>query len=121
MYRNESCVYRVGTVGLIIFSIVFLAGSFNEGLAGQPESWKPSKPMKIILSGRGAYDLIARQLVRVLPDYLGQNSLSRSWKALKGSMPWTCSMDRLRWSYNKSARCGHVRRFDDQKFISVER
>ena len=72
MYRNESCVYRVGAVGLIIFSIVFLTGSFNEGLAGQPESWKPSKPMKIILSGRGAYDLIARQLVRVLPDYLGQ-------------------------------------------------
>jgi tripartite-type tricarboxylate transporter receptor subunit TctC len=72
MYRNESCVYRVGAVGLIIFSIVFLTGSFKAGLAGQPESWKPTKPMKIILSGRGAYDLIARQLVRVLPDYLGQ-------------------------------------------------
>jgi tripartite-type tricarboxylate transporter receptor subunit TctC len=46
--------------------------TFNEAIAGQAEAWKPSKPMKIILSGRGAYDLIARQLVRVLPDYLGQ-------------------------------------------------
>lgn len=72
MHRNESCVYRVGTVSLIIFFMVFSTGSFNQGLAAQPEPWKPSKPMKIILSGRGAYDLIARQVARVLPDYLGQ-------------------------------------------------
>lgn len=72
MHWNESCVYRVGTVSLIIFFMVFSTGSFNQGLAAQPEHWKPSKPMKIILSGRGAYDLIARQVARVLPDYLGQ-------------------------------------------------
>jgi tripartite-type tricarboxylate transporter receptor subunit TctC len=72
MHWNESCVYRVGAVGLLVFFMVFSTGSFNEGLAAQPESWKPSKPMKIILSGRGAYDLIARQVARVLPDYLGQ-------------------------------------------------
>lgn len=69
---NESCVCRVGSVFLFIFFIVFSTAGFNEGLAAQPESWKPSQPMRIILSGRGAYDLIARQLARVLPDYLGQ-------------------------------------------------
>jgi tripartite-type tricarboxylate transporter receptor subunit TctC len=73
MCWNKSHSYRVGAVGSIIFLILFLSiGSSNEAMAGQAESWKPSKPMKIILSGRGAYDLIARQLVRVLPDYLGQ-------------------------------------------------
>jgi len=72
MHCNESCSYRVGTVILIVFFMVFSTGSFNEALAAQPESWKPSKPMKVILSGRGAYDLIARHLARVLPDYLGQ-------------------------------------------------
>jgi tripartite-type tricarboxylate transporter receptor subunit TctC len=72
MHRNQSCVHRVGTVFLIILSIFLSTGSFSEGFAAQPEAWKPSKPMKIILSGRGAYDLIARQLARVLPDYLGQ-------------------------------------------------
>ena len=72
MHRNQSCVCHVGAVFLIIFSTVFSTGSFNESFAAQPEAWKPSKPMRIILSGRGAYDLIARQLARVLPDYLGQ-------------------------------------------------
>jgi tripartite-type tricarboxylate transporter receptor subunit TctC len=72
MYWNESRVYRVVAVSLVIFSIVLSTGRFDEGVAGQPESWKPSKPMKIILSGRGAYDLIARQMARVLPDYFGQ-------------------------------------------------
>ncbi len=72
MHFSETCVYRVGTVGLLVFFMAFSTGSFNEVLAGQAESWKPSKPLKIILSGRGAYDLIARQMARVLPDYLGQ-------------------------------------------------
>jgi tripartite-type tricarboxylate transporter receptor subunit TctC len=69
---NDTCVCRVGAVFLFIFFIVFSTAGFSEGLAAQPESWKPSQPMKIILSGRGAYDLIARQLARVLPDHLGQ-------------------------------------------------
>jgi tripartite-type tricarboxylate transporter receptor subunit TctC len=73
MCWNKTHRYRVGAVGSSIFLTLFLSvGSFNAAIAGQAESWKPSKPMKIILSGRGAYDLIARQLVRVLPDYLGQ-------------------------------------------------
>jgi tripartite-type tricarboxylate transporter receptor subunit TctC len=72
MYWNKSHDYCVGAVTLIVLILFFSIASFNEAMAGQAESWKPSKPMKIILSGRGAYDLIARQLVRVLPDYLGQ-------------------------------------------------
>jgi len=69
---NESCVYRMGRLFLFIFFIFFSTGVLREGLAAQSEPWKPSRPMKIILSGRGAYDLIARQLARVFPDYLGQ-------------------------------------------------
>jgi tripartite-type tricarboxylate transporter receptor subunit TctC len=70
--RNEGCVYRAGAVLLLISFLIFSTAGFNEVLAAQAEPWKPSKPMKIILSGLGAYDLIARQLARVLPDYLGQ-------------------------------------------------
>jgi tripartite-type tricarboxylate transporter receptor subunit TctC len=69
---NKGYIYRVGTIILLTLFIVSSTGSFNESLAAQSESWKPSGPMKIILSGRGAYDLIARQLVRVLPDYFRQ-------------------------------------------------
>jgi tripartite-type tricarboxylate transporter receptor subunit TctC len=72
MHWIKSHVYRIGTVVLIALFIVSSMGGFHESLAAQSESWKPSKPMKIILSGRGAYDLIARQMARVLPDYLGQ-------------------------------------------------
>ena len=71
-HRNASFLYRFGSAFLISCFIVFTTGSLNEVLAAQTEAWKPSKPMRIILSGRGAYDLIARQLARVLPDYLGQ-------------------------------------------------
>jgi tripartite-type tricarboxylate transporter receptor subunit TctC len=66
MHWNKTSVFV-----LTLLLIIFTTATFNEGLAAQ-ESWKPSGPMKIILSGRGAYDLIARQLARVLPDYLGQ-------------------------------------------------
>ena len=69
---TESRGYWIGRVFLLILFFVFATGGFNQGLAAQSESWKPSRPMKIILSGRGAYDLIARQLAQVLPDYLGQ-------------------------------------------------
>ena len=72
MHRNASCLYCVVVAISISFFFVSTTGSLNEVLAGQAESWKPSKPMRLILSGRGAYDLIARQLQRVLPDYLGQ-------------------------------------------------
>jgi tripartite-type tricarboxylate transporter receptor subunit TctC len=71
-HGNESCIHRAGTVLLVIFFMIFSTSGFREILAAQPEAWKPSKPMRIILSGRGAYDLIARQLARVLPDYAGQ-------------------------------------------------
>ena len=73
MCWNKSRSYRGGAVGSFIFLFLFFSiAGFNEAAAGQAEAWKASKPMKIILSGRGAYDLIARQLVRVLPDYFGQ-------------------------------------------------
>jgi tripartite-type tricarboxylate transporter receptor subunit TctC len=71
-HRSASFLYRFGSALLISFFIVSTTGSLNEVLAAQTEAWKPSKPMRVILSGRGAYDLIARQLARVLPDHLGQ-------------------------------------------------
>ena len=75
-FKNRSAGYgqRLGSdfALLISFFIVFAAGNFNVILAAQTEAWKPSRPIRIILSGRGAYDLIARQLSLGLPDYLGQ-------------------------------------------------
>ena len=104
------CRVSSASVLLIIFSIVFSTGSFNEILAAQTESWKPSKPMKIILSGRGAYDLIARQLARGASRLFGTKShcpgrgrCSRIQR--HGCAPWI----KPGWSYNKSTRCGHVR------------
>src|SRR5688572_7387894 len=73
-HRNATYGCRVSSASalLISFFIVLAIGSFNEIPAAQTEAWKPSRPIRIILSGRGAYDLIARQLALVLPDYLGQ-------------------------------------------------
>ena len=70
--RKAGSGRRIVSAFLISLLIVFAAGTFNEILPAQTETWKPSRPIRIILSGRGAYDLIARQLALVLPDYLGQ-------------------------------------------------
>lgn len=66
-------VYRIGIFFLVMHFIIFTAAGIDQGLAAQPKTWKPNKPLTIIVSSYGgAFDLTARQLSRVLPDYLGQ-------------------------------------------------
>jgi tripartite-type tricarboxylate transporter receptor subunit TctC len=85
MRSNGSFVYRVGTIFLFIFLIVFSNGGCNESQAAQPEFWKPRKPLTIIVSSYGgANDWTARQLSRVLPDYLGQKVIVQGVMGAEG-------------------------------------
>lgn len=73
MGGNRSFINRIGSFFLFIFLTVFAGGGISDGLAAPAKPWKPSKPVTIILSSYGgAFDWTARQLSRVLPDYLGQ-------------------------------------------------
>jgi len=73
MRWNRSFACPLGTIFLLTFFFIFSTSGFNQSFAAQPTTWKPTKPVTILLSSYGgAFDWIARQLSRVLPDYLGQ-------------------------------------------------
>lgn len=85
MHWLRSSIYRIGTICLISFFVFCSTASFNQGWAAPPAAWKPSKPLTIILSSYGgAYEWIARQLSRVLPDYLGQKVIVQGVTGAEG-------------------------------------
>ena len=111
-HRNATYDCRVSSASalLISFFIVFAIGSFNEILAAQTEAWKPSRPIRIILSGRGAYDLIARQLALRTSRLFGTKSDCTVGHRCSGLQRHGCAPGiQARRSYNKFTRCGHVR------------
>ncbi len=71
MNRTMQLVCRIGTtLGL---ALLIIGATYAPSLAAQQKPWKPTRPLTIIVSSLGgAFDLMARQLGRVLPKYLGQ-------------------------------------------------
>ncbi len=83
MRRSKNFLYSSGTILWLVLSII--GATFNDGLAAQPETWKPSRPMTIIVSSiGGAFDLTARQLAKMLPKYLGQKVIVQAVTGAEG-------------------------------------
>ena len=65
-------MFRLKKVSIFLLFII-LIGSMAIVCEGA-QGWKPTRPITLIVSSSpgGAYDSLARQMARVMPDYLGE-------------------------------------------------
>ncbi len=87
MYCPLRVVCHYGKVFVIMVLILFLTLVLNPNrLTAQPQSWKPQNRLTIILSSYGgAFDLTARQLAQVLPEFLGQSIVVQAVTGAEGA------------------------------------
>lgn len=79
MCKNMNSLRRPGIFVLVmVFIICLTAGYHQTSLAApaQPKAWKPEGRVTIIINVYGgAYDLLARQIASLFPEYLGQSAI----------------------------------------------